>query len=307
MQEITTLTALVMRRARDLIADYGWPDHTDVDQRDPVNKPGWISIYVRLDAANIAHLLPLLCTGEVPAELQSAMTKTCPTTVEISGISSGVNATAFSFKVHRMFVNKSLFLLSVLFSAGLVQATEHTENRQFIQEQLKLDRQRFRELQTPEFLKQPRPVAPQEQSFLDAQAQQFRQSMQPGERPVEAALVFVSFSMPPDELKQRVQDAAALNIPVVIRGMVNGDMRATANAVAGLVKESNTGGVQIDPTTFRKYNITAVPVLIVTCGNQGDQVDRLQGDLMLHQALKRVAEEGDCAQTAKSLLGEEGE
>ncbi|EFM0752154.1 type-F conjugative transfer system pilin assembly protein TrbC [Salmonella enterica subsp. enterica serovar Bredeney] len=206
-----------------------------------------------------------------------------------------------------MFVNKSLFLLSVLFSAGLVQATEHTENRQFIQEQLKLDRQRFRELQTPEFLKQPRPVAPQEQSFLDAQAQQFRQSMQPGERPVEAALVFVSFSMPPDELKQRVQDAAALNIPVVIRGMVNGDMRATANAVAGLVKESNTGGVQIDPTTFRKYNITAVPVLIVTCGNQGDKVDRLQGDLMLHQALKRVAEEGDCAQTAKSLPGEEGE
>ncbi|MDK8008968.1 type-F conjugative transfer system pilin assembly protein TrbC, partial [Escherichia coli] len=40
-------------------------------------------------------------------------------------------------------------------------------------------------------------------------------------------------------------------------------------------------------------------------GNQGDKVDRLQGDLTLHQALKRVAEEGDCAQTAKSLLGEE--
>ena len=39
MQETTTLNALVMRRARDLIADYGWPDHTDVDQRDPVNKP----------------------------------------------------------------------------------------------------------------------------------------------------------------------------------------------------------------------------------------------------------------------------
>lgn len=50
MQETTTLNALVMRRARDLIADYGWPDHTDVDQRDPVNKPGWISIYVRTGA-----------------------------------------------------------------------------------------------------------------------------------------------------------------------------------------------------------------------------------------------------------------
>lgn len=204
-------------------------------------------------------------------------------------------------------MSKTLILLLALLTPGLVQATEHAENRQFIQEQLQLDRQRFRDLQTPDFLKQARPVSPQDQSFLDAQAQQFRQSMQPGARPVDAALVFVSFSMPPDELKQRVQDAAALNIPVVIRGMVNGDMRTTANAVAGLVKESNTGGVQIDPVTFRKYDISAVPVLIVACGHQGDKVDRLQGDLTLRQALKRVAEEGDCAQTARSLLGEEGE
>lgn len=204
-------------------------------------------------------------------------------------------------------MNRLLMLLVLLLVSVVGKTTEHTENRQFIHEQLQLDRQRFNSLQPPEFLRQTRPVAPQEQSFLDAQAQQFRQSMQPGERPVDAALVFVSFSMPPDELKQRVQDAAALNIPVVIRGMVNGDMRATANAVAGLVKESNTGGVQIDPTTFRKYAITAVPVLIVACGNQGDKVDRLQGDITLHQALKRVAEEGDCAQTAKSLLGEEAE
>ncbi|EGK5193434.1 hypothetical protein IO982_001437 [Escherichia coli] len=83
MQEKTTLNALVMRRARDLIADYGWPDHTDVDQRDPINKPGWISIYVRLDATNIVNLLPLLCTGEVPAELQSAMTKLTGTPAQI--------------------------------------------------------------------------------------------------------------------------------------------------------------------------------------------------------------------------------
>ncbi|MBG2601083.1 hypothetical protein I4514_28110 [Klebsiella oxytoca] len=83
MQETTTLNALVMRRARDLIADYGWPDHTDVDQRDPVNKPGWISMYVRLDAANMVHLLPLLCTGGVPAELQTAMTKIAGTPAQI--------------------------------------------------------------------------------------------------------------------------------------------------------------------------------------------------------------------------------
>ena len=83
MQETTTLTALVMRRVRDLIAEYGWPDHTDVDLRDPVNKPGWISIYVRLEAADLVHLLPLLCIGEVPAELQSAMTKIAGTPAQI--------------------------------------------------------------------------------------------------------------------------------------------------------------------------------------------------------------------------------
>lgn len=83
MQETTTLTALVMRRARDLIAEYGWPDHTDVDQIDPANKPGWISIYVRLEAADLIHLLPLLCTGEVSAELQSAMTKIAGTPAQI--------------------------------------------------------------------------------------------------------------------------------------------------------------------------------------------------------------------------------
>ncbi|EKM4398542.1 type-F conjugative transfer system pilin assembly protein TrbC, partial [Escherichia coli] len=134
-------------------------------------------------------------------------------------------------------MKRVLISLTLLMMSGSSIANDHSENRQFIHEQLQLDRQRFQSLQTPEFLKQPRTVAPQEQSFLDAQAAQLRKAMQPGERPVDKALVFVSFSMPPEELKQRVKDAAQLNIPVVIRGMVNGDMRATANAVAGLVKE----------------------------------------------------------------------
>ncbi|OQM39595.1 hypothetical protein [Citrobacter braakii] len=82
MQETTTLNALVMRRARDLITEYGWPDHTDVEQC-ATHKPGWISIYVRLDAVDIVHLLPLLCVGDVPAALQRAMTKITGTQAQI--------------------------------------------------------------------------------------------------------------------------------------------------------------------------------------------------------------------------------
>lgn len=82
MQETTTLNALVMRRARDLITEYGWPDHTDVEQCAP-HKPGWISIYARLDAVDIVHLLPLLCAGNIPAALQRAMTKITGTQAQI--------------------------------------------------------------------------------------------------------------------------------------------------------------------------------------------------------------------------------
>lgn len=201
-------------------------------------------------------------------------------------------------------IKKPLFLVTLCI-AGLVQASDHAENRQFLKEQLQMDRQRFKSLQAPDFLQQGA-VAPTDRSFIESQARQLQQSMQPEKAQAETALVFVSFSMPPDELKQRVRDAAALGIPVVLRGMVKGDMRATANAVAGLVKESNAGGVQIDPTTFRRYGVTSVPVLIVTCGEGGTAGDRLQGDVTLRQGLKRVAEEGDCADAAQRLLDGEG-
>ncbi|EKB9837394.1 hypothetical protein OS392_004598, partial [Salmonella enterica] len=57
MNKNTTLNALICRHARNLLLAQGWPEETDVDQRDPQNYPGWISIYVRLDAARLVTLL----------------------------------------------------------------------------------------------------------------------------------------------------------------------------------------------------------------------------------------------------------
>lgn len=51
-----TLNALICRHARNLLLAQGWPEETDVDQRNP-KYPGWISIYVRLDAPRLATLL----------------------------------------------------------------------------------------------------------------------------------------------------------------------------------------------------------------------------------------------------------
>ncbi len=69
-----TLNALICRHARNLLLAQGWPEETDVDQRNP-NHPGWISIYVRLDAPRLATLLINRHGGVLPPHLASAIQK----------------------------------------------------------------------------------------------------------------------------------------------------------------------------------------------------------------------------------------
>ena len=72
MNENTTLNALIYRHARNLLLAQGWPEETDVDQRNP-KYPGWISIYVRLDAPRLATLLINRHGGVLPPHLASAI------------------------------------------------------------------------------------------------------------------------------------------------------------------------------------------------------------------------------------------
>lgn len=120
-----------------------------------------------------------------------------------------------------------------------------------------------------------------------------------GDKPVPHALYFVSFSIPEEGLKQMILDADTFGIPSTLRGMVNNDMRDTANAVLRLVNEDKRGGVQIDPKAFTTYGITAVPALVVTCDGR---YDRLAGNLALREALTKIAQSGDCGDTAKAIL-----
>ncbi len=59
------LNALIYRHASNLLLAQGWPEETDVDQRNP-KYPGWISIYVRLDAPRLATLLIKRHGGVLP-------------------------------------------------------------------------------------------------------------------------------------------------------------------------------------------------------------------------------------------------
>ena len=69
-----TLNALVCHHARNLLLAQGWPEETDVDQRNP-KYPGWISIYVLLDAPRLATLLINRHGGVLPPLLASAIHK----------------------------------------------------------------------------------------------------------------------------------------------------------------------------------------------------------------------------------------
>lgn len=66
-------------------------------------------------------------------------------------------------------------------------------------------------------------------------------------------------------------------------------MKATTDAVMGLVKAGITEGVQIDPTLYSQYNIRSVPALVVRCKAGFDVI---QGNIRLKQAPKRWLRKG---------------
>lgn len=82
MNENTTLNALICRHASNLLLAQGWPEEPDVDQRNP-KYPGWISIYVLLDAPRLATLLINRHGGVLPPLLASAIQKLTGTGAEL--------------------------------------------------------------------------------------------------------------------------------------------------------------------------------------------------------------------------------
>lgn len=142
--------------------------------------------------------------------------------------------------------------------------------------------------------------AAQQDRVNDLQSQ-IAASMPQEDRPQSTpdAVYFVSFSIPEEGLKPMLADARRFGIPATIRGLIDNDFRKTASAMFDLAKTDNTLGVQIEPTLYQRYDIRAVPALVVTCPGHFDVI---RGSLPLKEALNNVAERGECAATARKLL-----
>lgn len=148
---------------------------------------------------------------------------------------------------------------------------------------------------------QQNPLSADDTRFIGDLKQRQQEAQQ--DKPTHGALYFVSFAIPETGLKRMLTEARRYDIPAVLRGMVNNDMKATADAVMSLVQEGSASGVAIDPTRYREYGITSVPSLVVYCESGHDVI---RGNLRLKQALGKVAEQGDCRDEARALLEKGG-
>ncbi|EEF6934019.1 type-F conjugative transfer system pilin assembly protein TrbC [Salmonella enterica] len=205
--------------------------------------------------------------------------------------------------------NMNFLVVLIMTLSGSVWASDAVntaENRLFLKQQETLSQQmRDRpdtQLKTwAEQQVQGNPLQQSDRHYLDDLVR--KQQSSQTEKPASGAVYFVSFSIPEEGLKRMLGETRRYGIPATLRGMLNNDLKATANAVLSLVKDGATDGVQIDPTMFSKYDIRSVPSLVVYC-SQG--YDVVRGNLRIKQALEKVATAGDCRQVATGLLASTG-
>lgn len=164
-------------------------------------------------------------------------------------------------------MNKKIYILFAL-TAGLflsAHASENVntpENRQFLKQQETLSQQLREKPDTQlqawaEQQVRANPLQHADNQFLDELVR--KQQAAQKDKPQQGAVYFVSFSIPEEGLKRMLGETRHYGIPATLRGMVNNDLKTTAEAVLSLVKDGATDGVQIDPTLFSQYGIRSVP------------------------------------------------
>ena len=121
-------------------------------------------------------------------------------------------------------------------------------------------------------------------------------------------MVFISLSMPENSLKQLAIQIRQAGGVLVLRGMYEGSLQKTINAIYELNKQ----GVSaiIHPEFFRKYDVRAVPTFVLEnkeegkCkfGNCTRVFDKLTGNVSLKYVLEQFASEGSNPKVAQQYL-----
>lgn len=90
------------------------------------------------------------------------------------------------------------------------------------------------------------------------------------------AMLFVSLGMPTLTLRQYVAESHQYHIPLVLRGLLNNNYPETAKRIFDILHPKNakpiSGGFEIDPLYFRKFQINTVPALVVQQNGQSSVI-----------------------------------
>lgn len=116
-------------------------------------------------------------------------------------------------------------------------------------------------------------------------------------------LVMVSYSMPSEAIARLASSASQVGATLVLRGMVDNSMEKTASLSADFIKRYPNLQVQIDPTVFRRFEVTQVPTFVLTRGtgedksctkgcDPADSFVSVVGDVSLDYALEHITRNG---------------
>lgn len=136
-------------------------------------------------------------------------------------------------------------------------------------------------------------------NVLDKLFAQVQQPLPPAAEGTPALMILVSFSMPPEALRNLARQADSAGAVLVLRGLVDDSLNKTARVIrAVLGDDAGDSTFQINPNAFRAYQVRDVPTFILaqtpadgkaSCTAGTDYVS-VRGDATLEYALRKLGE-----------------
>ncbi len=121
------------------------------------------------------------------------------------------------------------------------------------------------------------------------------------DRKVSGVVLFASLGMPKASLDRLIDAASKLRAPIVLRGLVDGSLGVTRQHIAEAMGQRLIAW-QVDPTLFSRFDITAVPALVLIDPAQPIPVEcktdqcraggfaKVAGDVTAEYALRLISE-----------------
>jgi len=83
-------------------------------------------------------------------------------------------------------------------------------------------------------------------------------------KPFEAKypIVLISLSMPESKIKSLIEEAYTIGAAIAVQGLIGDDFQETLVKLKQLAGDMD-GGVMIDPTLFRRFEVTAAPTFVL--------------------------------------------